>query len=84
MSTCAHDGFARAIRPVHTQMDGYTYIALATGRVNATDMIQQCAARRGTARAIAKPPVRRHALIVLGIDICHVERIGKPAKGQGF
>lgn len=28
----AHDGFARAIRPVHTPLDGDTVFALATGR----------------------------------------------------
>ena len=27
----AHDGFARAIYPVHTQVDGDTVFALATG-----------------------------------------------------
>ncbi|MCW5732395.1 MAG: P1 family peptidase, partial [Alphaproteobacteria bacterium] len=29
----AHDGLARAIRPVHTPMDGDTIFAIATGRV---------------------------------------------------
>ncbi len=32
LATCAHDGYARAIRPVHTQMDGDTVFALATGQ----------------------------------------------------
>ena len=35
LATCAHDGLARAIRPVHTQMDGDTIFGLATGRVDA-------------------------------------------------
>ncbi|NLI20736.1 MAG: P1 family peptidase [Clostridiales bacterium] len=55
MATCAHDGFARAIRPVHTQMDGDTAFALATGRVDAdVNMVQLCAAAAEVvARAIA-------------------------------
>lgn len=45
LATCAHDGFARAIRPVHTQMDGDTAFALATGRVDVdVNMVQLCAA----------------------------------------
>jgi len=45
LATCAHDGFARTIRPVHTQMDGDTIFALGTGRVNAdVNQIQLCAA----------------------------------------
>jgi len=45
LATCAHDGFARTIRPVHTQMDGDTAFALATGRVDAdVNMVQLCAA----------------------------------------
>ena len=55
MATCAHDGFARAIRPVHTQMDGDTAFALATGRVDVdVNMVQLCAAAAEVmARAIA-------------------------------
>lgn len=45
LATCAHDGLARAIRPVHTQMDGDTIFALATGRVDAeVNLVQLCAA----------------------------------------
>ena len=45
MATCAHDGYARAIRPVHTQMDGDTIFALATGQVeHAAHPVQLCAA----------------------------------------
>lgn len=32
LATIAHDGFARAIRPVHTQFDGDTCFALATSK----------------------------------------------------
>ncbi len=54
LATVAHDGLARAIRPVHTQMDGDTVFALATGRVEADmNFIQLCAlAAEVTARAI--------------------------------
>ena len=45
LATCAHDGLARAIRPVHTQKDGDTIFALGTGRVDAdVNQIQLCAA----------------------------------------
>lgn len=45
MATCAHDGLARTIRPVHTQMDGDTIFALGTGRMDAdVNQIQLCAA----------------------------------------
>lgn len=45
LATCAHDGLARAIRPVHTQMDGDTVFAMGTGRVDAdVNQIQLCAA----------------------------------------
>lgn len=55
LATCAHDGMARTIRPVHTQMDGDTAFALATGRVEVdVNMVQLCAAvAEVTARAIA-------------------------------
>ena len=34
LATIAHDGFARAIRPVHTSADGDTVFAMATGEVD--------------------------------------------------
>ena len=54
LATCAHDGLARSIRPVHTQMDGDTVFALATGRVDAeVNFVQLCAAAAEvTARAV--------------------------------
>ena len=54
IATCAHDGMARSIRPVHTQLDGDTAFALATGRVDAeVNFVQLCAAAAEvTARAI--------------------------------
>ena len=45
MATCAHDGLARTIRPVHTQMDGDTIFALATGKAETEgNLFQLCAA----------------------------------------
>lgn len=54
LATCAHDGYARAIRPVHTQMDGDTIFALATGQAEGTaHPVQLCAAAaEAMARAI--------------------------------
>ncbi len=55
LATCAHDGYARCIRPVHTQMDGDTAFALATCRVDAdVNLLTLCAAAAEvTARAIS-------------------------------
>ena len=55
LADVAHDGYARAIRPVHTQMDGDTVFSLATGRVNSdVNFIKLCAAAAEVmARAIA-------------------------------
>lgn len=45
LATVSHDGFARVIRPVHTQMDGDTVFALATGRIDAdVNFVTLCAA----------------------------------------
>lgn len=54
LASCAHDGLARTIRPVHTQMDGDTIFALGTGRVDAdVNQIQLCAAAsEAMARAV--------------------------------
>lgn len=55
LATCAHDGLARTIRPVHTQMDGDTLFAMGTGRVDAdVNQIQLCAA---AAEAVARAVV---------------------------
>lgn len=64
LATCAHDGYARAIRPVHTQMDGDTIFALASGRVDQdVNMVQLCAAAAEVmARAIANAAAMGGAL----------------------
>ena len=54
LADVAHDGLARSIRPVHTQMDGDTIFALATGQVDReVNFVKLCAAAAEvTARAI--------------------------------
>lgn len=45
LALVAHDGLARAVRPAHTEMDGDTIFALATGESGAgVQMIALCAA----------------------------------------
>lgn len=55
LADVSHDGLARTIRPVHTQMDGDTLFALATGRTDSeVNFVKLCAAAAEvTARAIA-------------------------------
>ena len=55
LADVAHDGLARTIRPVHTQMDGDTMFALGTGRTHSeVNFVKLCAAAAEvTARAIA-------------------------------
>lgn len=53
LAAVAQDGFARAIRPVHTQMDGDTLFALSTGDAEC-DFMRLCVlATEVVARAIA-------------------------------
>ncbi|WP_309086546.1 P1 family peptidase [Chelativorans sp.] len=59
LAIAAHDGFARAIWPAHTPLDGDLVFALATGRseveIDAATSIELCAAAAATmARAIAR------------------------------
>lgn len=53
LATLGHDGMARAIRPVHTDMDGDTLFALASGKKDAQFMMLGVAAEEAVARAIA-------------------------------
>ena len=54
LADVSHDGLARTIRPCHTQMDGDTLFALATGRLDCeVNFMKLCAAAAEvTARAI--------------------------------
>jgi L-aminopeptidase/D-esterase-like protein len=59
LAIAAHDGFARALWPAHTPLDGDLVFALATGKSSRTpapeDFIELCAAAASTmARAIAR------------------------------
>lgn len=68
LATMAHDGFARAIRPVHTPFDGDTLFALSTGRVGLGDNPPLTLARLGAlaadcvARAIGRAVWEAHTL----------------------
>ncbi|MDR3225120.1 MAG: P1 family peptidase [Clostridiales Family XIII bacterium] len=52
MATLAHDGMARAVRPVHTSVDGDAVFAMASGKVNADADVVACIAADLTAEAI--------------------------------
>jgi L-aminopeptidase/D-esterase-like protein len=55
LAVVAHDGFARALWPTHTPLDGDLVFALATGRIVPQDPIAVGAAAASTmARAIAR------------------------------
>lgn len=53
LAAVAQDGFARAIRPVHTQMDGDTLFALSTGELECEFARLTVLATEVVARAIA-------------------------------
>ncbi len=63
LADVSHDGLARTIRPVHTQMDGDTIFALATGRADKEiNFVKVCAAAAEvTARAIANAVMSANA-----------------------
>ncbi|WP_020400407.1 P1 family peptidase [Kordiimonas gwangyangensis] len=42
LATMAHDGLARAIKPLHTPFDGDTVFALSTGEREPTDELPRC------------------------------------------
>ncbi len=52
LATLAHDGMARVIRPVHTDMDGDTLFALSSGKKEAQFMMLGVAAEEAVARAV--------------------------------
>lgn len=71
MAVAAHDGFARALVPSHTLLDGDVAFAAATGRISAPDLAGQmmlghaaaCVMARAIARAIhAASPLPGNAL----------------------
>lgn len=54
VAAMAHDGFARAIKPIHTMFDGDTIFALSTGQVEADVTSIGAVAAEVVARAIAR------------------------------
>lgn len=72
LAIMAHDGLARAIRPVHTMYDGDTVFALSTGggRADLTaigsvavDLVAGAVVRVGLASGSAAPPLRGDGLL---------------------
>ncbi len=49
-----HDGFARALKPVHTMFDGDTLFALATGRLPAPELVDLPWAMEAAADCVAR------------------------------
>ena len=66
LAQVGHDGLARTIYPVHTQLDGDTLFALATGQhSDAPDMLLLCTlAAEVTARAVVNAVMSAHSLQV--------------------
>lgn len=65
LASAAHDGLAQAIRPAHTQFDGDTIFALATGEVNANMLALSAYAAEVVAEAIRRAV--RHATGLAGV-----------------
>jgi len=61
MSGIGHDGYARALKPVHTLFDGDTLFTLATGDRPAPDPIEQTVLMEAGADCVARAIV--HALL---------------------
>ena len=62
MAGMAHDGYARAIRPVHTSADGDSIYALAAGKVDADLDVAGTLAARVTAEAIVRAATSAESL----------------------
>jgi L-aminopeptidase/D-esterase-like protein len=54
LATCAHDGLARTIRPVHTMVDGDTIFALSTRAVSVDWRGSMLALAAGAAEVVAR------------------------------
>jgi L-aminopeptidase/D-esterase-like protein len=61
LASIAHDGLARAIRPVHTMLDGDTMFCLATGRVLGDYRGSMLALASATAVVVARAVVKAAA-----------------------
>jgi L-aminopeptidase/D-esterase-like protein len=82
VSIMAHDGYARAINPIHTLWDGDTVFTLATGEVEAEVNLVGALAAEVMARAVVSGVV--HAESRYGLPSCREiqERMGR-RKAQG-
>jgi L-aminopeptidase/D-esterase-like protein len=58
LASVAHDGFARAVRPAHTMVDGDTVFALATGELPVEEARLTRAIEALAARAVERAIVR--------------------------
>jgi L-aminopeptidase/D-esterase-like protein len=74
----AHDGMARAVRPVHTSFDGDTVFALAVPRVEAVMDLVAFLAEEALAAAI-RAGVRAAAAVA---DIPAASDLGRGAGGE--
>ncbi|MBI5276702.1 MAG: P1 family peptidase [Burkholderiales bacterium] len=76
LATAGHDGFARAINPAHTMLDGDTLFAMATGASGkALDMMTLCAM---AAEAVAQAVVRGvRAAQSVTVDRLHVPGLAR-------
>ncbi|MDD9725469.1 P1 family peptidase [Roseovarius sp. SK2] len=70
MAVAAHDGYARALLPSHTPMDGDLIFAAATGRAEAPDVAGQLALGHAAATCVARA-------------IARAVFAGRPAAGDG-
>jgi L-aminopeptidase/D-esterase-like protein len=57
LATCAHDGLARTIRPVHTMLDGDTIFALSTGALAVDWRDSMLSLAAGVAEVVARAVV---------------------------
>jgi L-aminopeptidase/D-esterase-like protein len=64
MATCAHDGMARAIDPIHTYVDGDVAFALATGEHEVPDVPSD-----GVARPVPNRPGQLNLLFAAAADV---------------
>ena len=61
VAAMAHDGLARAIKPIHTMFDGDTIFALSTGRVQADVTMIGAVAAEVVSRAVVRVGRMSHA-----------------------
>jgi putative pantetheine hydrolase len=72
LAAAGHDGFARALRPVHTMVDGDTVFGLSTGSTPVTSDLQialQAAAADAVLLAILDAVLAARAVRTAGLDV---------------